>query len=82
MPKPWQTRAKNKGISLGLYGPAKGISVFTVEPLVNQALDYYDGKNKEPKGDIVSKAQRETELKAYAEAVATILLARRRERLL
>lgn len=74
LPKPWQTRAKNKGISLGLYGPAKGISVFTVEPPVNRALDFYDGKNKEPKGDIVSKAQRETELKAYAEAVATILL--------
>lgn len=74
LPKPWQTRAKNKGISLGLYGPAKGISVFTVEPPVNRALDFYDGKNKEPKGDVVSKAQRETELKAYAEAVATILL--------
>ena len=75
LPKPWQKRAKNKGISLGLYGPAKGISVFTVEPPVNRALDYYDGKNKEPKGDnLVSKAQRETELKAYAEAVATILL--------
>ena len=74
LPKPWQTRAKDKGISLGLYGPAKGISVFTVEPPVNRALDFYDGKNKEPKGDVVSKAERETELKAYAEAVATILL--------
>jgi hypothetical protein len=73
-PKPWQDRADKKGISLGLYGPAKGISVFTVEPPVNRALDSYDGKNTEPGGAAVSKAERETELKAYAEAVATVLL--------
>jgi hypothetical protein len=73
-PKPWQERADKKGISLGLYGPAKGISVFTVEPPVNRALDAYDGKNAEPGGPVVSKAERETELKAYAQAVATVLL--------
>jgi hypothetical protein len=84
-PKPWQERSDEKGVSLGLYGPAKGMSVFTVEPPVNRDLDYYDGSAKEPKssaentrskatGPVVSQAQRETELKAYAEAVATILL--------
>jgi hypothetical protein len=74
LPKPWKDRAKDKGVSLGLYGPAKGISVFTVEPPVNRALDFYDGKNPEPKGGVVSKAQRQIELESYAEAVATILL--------
>jgi hypothetical protein len=76
-PKPWQTRAKDKGISLGLYAPAKGISVFTVEPPVNRALDSYDGKTAEPQtsgGAVVPKADRETEIKAYADAVATVLL--------
>jgi hypothetical protein len=73
-PKPWQERTKDKGVSLGLYGPAKGVSVFTVEPPVNRALDFYDGKNAEPKGAKVSKAQRQIELESYAEAVATILL--------
>ena len=73
-PKPWQERADKKGISLGLYGPAKGMSVFTVEPPINRDLDFYDGKHQEPQGGVVSQAQREMELKAYAEAVATTLL--------
>ena len=75
-PKPWRERAKKKGISLGLYAPAKGISVFTVEPPANRGLDFYDGKNAEPKpsGATVSKADRESEIKAYADAVALVLL--------
>ena len=70
--KPVEERAK-KGVSLGLYGPAKGISVFTVEPAVNRDLDYYDQSNRN-KDAGVSKAQREMELKAYADVVATVLL--------
>jgi hypothetical protein len=73
-PKPWRERADQKGISLGLYAPAKGISVFTVEPPANRALDFYDGKNAEPSGAKVSKADRESEIKAYADAVALVLL--------
>ena len=73
-PKPWQERADKKGVSLGLYAPAKGISVFTVEPPVNRALDTYGGRGTEPGGAKVSKADRETEIKAYAEAVALVLL--------
>ncbi|WP_110850844.1 hypothetical protein [Georgenia satyanarayanai] len=73
-PKPWKDRADKKGISLGLYGPAKDISVFTVEPPVNRALDQYDGTTAEPGGSVVSKADRESELKAYADAVALVLL--------
>ncbi len=74
-PKPWNERAAKKGTSLGLYGPAKGISVFTVEPPVDRALSFYDGKQAEPKGGpVVPKAERETELRAYADAVATVLL--------
>lgn len=72
-PKRWQERADKKGVSLGLYGPAKGISVFTVEPPVNRTLDYYD-KHAEPSGAKVSKADREGEITAYAEAVALVLL--------
>jgi hypothetical protein len=72
-PKPWKERADKKGISLGLYAPAKGISVFTVEPPVNRALDFYD-KNTEPGGAKVSKADRQKEIVAYAEAVALVLL--------
>ncbi|WP_454084224.1 hypothetical protein [Georgenia sp. Marseille-Q6866] len=73
-PKPWKDRANKKGVSLGLYGPAKDISVFTVEPPVNRALDQYDGTKAEPGGSVVSKADRESELKAYADAVALVLL--------
>lgn len=73
-PKPWKDRADKKGVSLGLYGPAKDISVFTVEPPVNRALDQYDGTKAEPGGSVVSKADRESELKAYADAVALVLL--------
>ncbi|MBD8061045.1 hypothetical protein [Oceanitalea stevensii] len=73
-PKPWKDRANKKGISLGLYGPAKDISVFTVEPPVNRALDQYDGTKAEPGSAVISKADRESELKAYADAVAVVLL--------
>jgi hypothetical protein len=80
--KTWQEREKSKGVSLGLYGPAKGISVFTVEPPVDRALDFYNGKNAEqsddaPKGskpNVVPQVDRLAELTAYAEAVAAILL--------
>ncbi|MDQ6775607.1 MAG: DUF4157 domain-containing protein [Actinomycetota bacterium] len=60
------------GVSLGGYAPKRGISVFTVEPPVNRNLaDYRTGKSDR---DAVSLVDRTTELKAYADAVRTVLL--------
>lgn len=64
-----QDREK-EGVSLGLYGPAKGISVFTVEPAVNKRSDEY-ATGLDPN---VSEVDRKAELQAYADAIRTILL--------
>jgi hypothetical protein len=62
------------GTSLGGYASARGTSVFTVEPPVNRNLaDYEAGGNRA--GDKLTKADREKELQAYADAVRTVLLA-------
>ena len=57
------------GVSLGSYAPPRGISVFTIEPPLNSNTDDY----AKIKGD-VSQVDRKAELKAYADAVRTILL--------
>ncbi len=61
---------------LGGYAPARGMSVFTVEPPVDaESSRYPDGKDRvSGKADKLSKADRITELKAYADAVRTVLL--------
>jgi hypothetical protein len=62
------------GVSLGGYASARGISIFTVEPPVNRNIaDYDTGGNTA--GDKITKADREKELQAYADAVRTVLLA-------
>jgi hypothetical protein len=55
----------DKGVSLGKYASKRGISIFTVEPPDNKKLDEYKG---------AARDARDVELKAYAEAVRTILL--------
>ncbi|MDP5279471.1 DUF4157 domain-containing protein [Sphingomonas sp. DG1-23] len=56
------------GVSLGRYAPPRGISVFTVEPPLNYRSD-------DPKRlDKLTAAARKLELKAYADAIRTILL--------
>jgi hypothetical protein len=56
------------GVSLGRYAPARGMSVFTVEPPLNYRSD-------DPKRlDKLTEADRKLELKAYADAIRTILL--------
>ena len=74
------------GVSLGGYAPPRGISVFTVEPPVDAASAAYpDAKSgTKPKAwakdivtgaeDKLTRADRITELQAYADAVRTILL--------
>jgi hypothetical protein len=57
--------AMDKGVSLGGYASKRGISIFTVEPPDNKKLGEYSG---------AARAAREVEIKAYAEAVRTILL--------
>jgi hypothetical protein len=57
------------GVSLGGYAPARGMSVFTVEPPLNlNSADYSTAQEK------VSQADRMIELQAYADAVRTVLL--------
>jgi len=68
-----------KGVSLGGYAAARGMSIFTVEPPVNRDVEDYAKGNKqfgpeEELRDKVSEADRKTELMAYAEAVRTVLL--------
>lgn len=59
-----------EGVSLGSYAPGRGMSVFTVEPAINRnSGDYPTGKDPG-----VSQAQRELELKAYAEVIEILLL--------
>lgn len=56
------------GVSLGRYAPARGMSVFTVEPPLNYRSD-------DPKRlDKLTEADRKLELQAYADAIRTILL--------
>ncbi|HEU5003828.1 MAG TPA: DUF4157 domain-containing protein [Actinomycetota bacterium] len=58
--------AKDPGVSLGDYASARGISIFTVEPPDNKKIGEY------ARG--AARSAREVEIKAYAEAVRTILL--------
>jgi hypothetical protein len=55
----------DKGVSLGGYASQRGISIFTVEPPENKKLNEFKG---------AAQTAREVEIKAYAEAVRTILL--------
>ena len=55
----------DKGVSLGQYASARGISIFTVEPPDNKKLNEFAK---------ASQTARDVEIKAYAEAVRTILL--------
>jgi hypothetical protein len=55
-----------EGISLGGYASKRGISIFTVEPPDNKKLSEYK--------DDGQRAARDVELKAYTEAIRTILL--------
>jgi hypothetical protein len=55
----------DKGVSLGGYASRRGISIFTVEPPDNKKLGEYKAS---------AQKAREVEIKAYAEAVRTILL--------
>lgn len=66
----------DKGVSLGGYAPARGVSVFTVEPPVDAASDKYADVKGGASGtaDKLTKAERISELQAYADAVRTILL--------
>jgi len=55
----------DKGESLGGYASKRGISIFTVEPPDNKKLDEFKG---------AAQTARNAEIKAYADAVRTILL--------
>jgi hypothetical protein len=72
----WSGGGTDKGFSLGGYAPARGMSVFTVEPPVDAPTSAYPNASDLVSGaqDKLSQADRITELKAYAEAVRTILL--------
>jgi len=66
------------GVSLGGYAPARGVSVFTVEPPVDAPSSAYakgSGRD-EVSGDIDKLAQidRVKELQSYANAVRIVLL--------
>jgi len=60
------------GISLGGYAPARGMTVFTVEPAINRRTSDYAAGNRE--GDRLSEAERRIEFQAYADAIRTVLL--------
>jgi hypothetical protein len=64
------------GVSLGGYAPARGVSVFTVEPPVDAASSAYPNAKDEISGvtDKLTQADRVTELQSYADAVRTVLL--------
>jgi hypothetical protein len=55
----------DKGVSLGGYASKRGISIFTVEPTDNKKLNEFKG---------TAQTARDVEIKAYAEAIRTILL--------
>jgi hypothetical protein len=57
-----------EGVSLGGYASQRGISIFTVEPPDNKTIGEYTG---------AARTAREVEIKAYADAVRTILLGAR-----
>jgi hypothetical protein len=62
----------NEGVSLGNYAPARGMTVFTVEPAIDRnTADYAAGRRE---GDLLSEAERRIELQSYANAIRTILL--------
>lgn len=56
---------KDEGVSLGDYASKRGISIFTVEPPDNKKLNEFTG---------AARTARHVEIRAYAEAVRTILL--------
>jgi len=58
----------DRGVSLGGYASKRGISIFTVEPPDNKNLNEFKG---------AAQTARDVEIKAYAEAVRTILLGSR-----
>lgn len=60
------------GFSLGGYAPARGMSVFTVEPPVNRRSSGYPTPTLDPG---VDQVERKLELMKYEQAVRTILLA-------
>jgi Succinylglutamate desuccinylase / Aspartoacylase family len=53
------------GVSLGRYASHRGLSIFTVEPPENKTRSEYTG---------AARQSRDVEIKAYAEAVRTVLL--------
>lgn len=55
----------DKGVSLGGYASKRGISIFTVEPPDNKKLSELKG---------AARTARDVEIKAYADAIRTILL--------
>jgi len=57
--------AMDPGVSLGGYASGRGISIFTVEPPDDSKLSEFSG---------AARKARDFEIKAYAEAVRTILL--------
>jgi hypothetical protein len=59
------------GVSLGQYGPPRGMTVYTVEPAVNRALEDYP---ESARGQAMTRDQRRVELQAYADAIRTVLL--------
>jgi hypothetical protein len=66
----WSGQPNQPGVSLGGYAPARGISVFTVEPPVNARSSRYPGEE----AGRVTQAGRRVELQAYTDAVRTVLL--------
>ena len=60
------------GVTLGGYGSARGMSIYTVEPGVNRTSDDFGAGNS--RGDQLNEAQRRMELQAYADAVRSVLL--------
>jgi hypothetical protein len=70
------------GVSLGGYAPARGVSVFTVEPPVDAPSKAYPAKEGDPNAkdevsgavEKLTQADRITELQSYANAVRTVLL--------
>jgi hypothetical protein len=61
------------GVSHGDYASGRGISIFTVEPPLNLESGDFPESTIDSR---VDRAERETELQAYADAVRTVLLGR------
>lgn len=60
------------GVSLGGYGPARGMTVYTVEPAINRNVADYASSNRA--GDKLTEDERRVELQSYADAIRTVLL--------